>query len=429
MENRDREGQEALKEFEGLFEVVAVRDEAQIVREFGRGLTFLKFSPILERAFQNYYLSKYAWQSRIAIIMGILLYASFGLLDAIVFPDLKSYFWFIRFGVVIPLGFLFLFFTFKVHDEAKIELLHSFVVIAGGLGIVAMIYLASTGKSYLYYPGLMLVIFYAFTLSALRFYYASAVALTITFTYPFVDLFILNTPKDQLLTNMFFLGSATILGMPVSYLLERHSRRDFLLTMLLAFEKRRTEELNVKLKDMSYIDGLTGVANRLRFEEFFRKEWARAKRAKRPISLLMLDIDFFKNYNDLLGHLEGDECLQMVAGAIGKHIRSDIDLVARYGGEEFVVVLPETNLRDALKVAERIRKDIENLAIAHPGSKVSKFVTVSIGVACLVPTNNLKKEALIRMADKALYRAKEKGRNRVEYYSSEDFNSKFTTSG
>ena len=282
-----------------------------------------------------------------------------------------------------------------------------------------MIYLISGDKYYLYYPGLMLVIFYAFTLSALRFYYATASVLALLLTYPVVDLYLLKTPEELHITNMFFLTSSALLGMPVSYLLERHARKDFLLTMLLAFEKRKTDELNVRLRDISFIDGLTGVANRLRFDDFFRKEWRRARRTKRPISILMLDIDFFKNYNDLLGHLEGDECLKNVAKTIQSHIRADVDLVARYGGEEFVVVLPETDLKGALKVAERIRRDIEGLKIAHPGSEVSKFVTVSIGVASIVPIDNLKKEVLLNMADKALYVAKKKGRNRVEAYSTE----------
>ncbi|EDP74899.1 diguanylate cyclase [Hydrogenivirga sp. 128-5-R1-1] len=419
MSDRDVESQSILEEFERLFQVVAVRKESQIIREFGRGLTLLRFSSIIERAFQNYYLAKNIWNIRIAVIVGVVMYALFSILDAIAFPQLKTQLWMIRFLFVIPFGVLFLFLTFKIQNERLIEFLHSLLVLIGGLGIVAMIYLISGDKYYLYYPGLMLVIFYAFTLSALRFYYATASVLALLLTYPVVDLYLLKTPEELHITNMFFLTSSALLGMPVSYLLERHARKDFLLTMLLAFEKRKTDELNVRLRDISFIDGLTGVANRLRFDDFFRKEWRRARRTKRPISILMLDIDFFKNYNDLLGHLEGDECLKNVAKTIQSHIRADVDLVARYGGEEFVVVLPETDLKGALKVAERIRRDIEGLKIAHPGSQVSKFVTVSIGVASIVPIDNLKKEVLLNMADKALYVAKKRGRNRVEAYSIE----------
>jgi diguanylate cyclase (GGDEF)-like protein len=131
----------------------------------------------------------------------------------------------------------------------------------------------------------------------------------------------------------------------------------------------------------------------------------------------MIDIDFFKKYNDLLGHLEGDECLKKIASTLGRHLRADMDLIARYGGEEFVAVLPETSTVEARKVAERIRRDIESLRIPHPSSPVSRYVTVSIGVASMVPMDNLKKEVLLNMADKALYIAKNKGRNRIEVFT------------
>ena len=408
-----------LEEFESLFEVVAVRNESQILREFRKGLTFLRFSPILERAFLNYYLSKHLWQIRIAIILGICLYGVFGVLDAIVFPEAKESMWLIRFLGVIPFGLLFLFLTFKVKNERFLQLFHSALVVIGGVGIIGMIYIALPDKAFLYYAGLMLVVFYAYTLSALRFYYSTISSLIVTALYPLTDIFLIGSPDEYLTTNMFFLSSMDLIGVPVAYMRERTIRRDFLLTMLLAFEKRKTQELNLKLKDISYIDGLTGVANRLKFEEFFTQEWNRAKRTKKPLSILMIDLDFFKNYNDLLGHLEGDNCLKEVASIMSKHVRSDMDLVARFGGEEFVVVLPETDLRSALKVAERIRKDVEELRIAHPASKASKYVTVSVGVASMIPAENLKKEVLINMADKALYEAKGKGRNRVEFFQPE----------
>ncbi len=151
-------------------------------------------------------------------------------------------------------------------------------MVLGGLGIVAMIYIAPKDKAFLYYAGLILVVFYAYTLSALRFYYAVMGALTVTLLYPVVDLLFVKTSPDKLLTNMFFLVVSNIIGIPVSFLLERHVRRDFLLTMLLSLEKRKTDQLNRRLRDMSYIDGLTGIANRLKFEEHFEREWERAKR-------------------------------------------------------------------------------------------------------------------------------------------------------
>jgi len=417
MKEAEGEGKHPLSEFERFFDVLAVRDESQIGREFGRGLKYLKFSPIIEKAFQNYYLHKFIWQMRFAVSAGIVLYAVFGILDAMILPEVKETLWFIRYGVVCPLGFLFLVATFSLNSEPLIQVFHAGLVVVGGMGIVSMIYVAPSDRAHLYYAGLMLVVFYAYTFSALRFYYASLSALSVTLLYPLVDAYLVKTDTEQLIANMFFLGSSNVIGLPVSYLLERHIRRDFLLTMLLAFEKRRTERLNMRLKDISYLDGLTGVPNRRKLEEHLSREWDRAKKSGQPLSLLMVDIDFFKRYNDLLGHLEGDECLRKVAQEINRHVRSGMDLVARYGGEEFAVVLPETNGKQAQSIAERIRKDVENLRIPHPASKVSRYITVSVGVATLVPEDNFRKEVLVSMADRALYRAKRRGRNRVEIFN------------
>ncbi len=417
MREAEGEGKYPLSEFERFFDVLAVRDESQIGREFGRGLKYLKFSPIIEKAFQNYYLHKFIWQIRFAVFAGILLYAIFGILDALILPEVKETLWFIRYGVVCPLGFLFLVATFSLNSESLIQMLHAGLVVVGGMGIVGMIYVAPSDRAHLYYAGLMLVVFYAYTFSALRFYYASLSALSVTLLYPLVDVYMVKTDTEQLIANMFFLGSSNVIGLPVSYLLERHIRRDFLLTMLLAFEKRKTERLNMRLKDISYLDGLTGVPNRRKLEEHLSREWDRAKKSGQPLSLLMVDIDFFKRYNDLLGHLEGDECLRKVAQEINRHVRSGMDLVARYGGEEFAVVLPETNEEQARSIAERIRNDVEGLKIPHPASEVSRYITVSVGVATLVPEDNLRKEVLVSMADRALYRAKRRGRNRVETFT------------
>ena len=417
MENKESEDRKILEEFERSFEVLTIRDEAQIERELRKGPRYLRFSPIIEKAFLNYYLTKYIWQIRLAVLLGVIMYAAFGLLDFYVFPEKKEVMWTIRYAIVCPLGIAFFLLTYKIREEWLIHALHTLLVIIAGLGIIVMIAVAPPEKAFLYYAGLMLVVFYAYTLSALRFYYALFASLMVTVLYPIVDHMLVGTSLDRLITNMFFLTSANLMGMPVSYLWEHHIRRDFLLAMLLALEKKKTDQLNRKLRDISYIDGLTGVANRLKFEEYFRREWDRAKRTKRPISLLMIDIDFFKNYNDLLGHLEGDACLKRIAQALSRHLRAGMDLVARYGGEEFVVVLPETDLSQAKKVADRIREDVLRLNIPHPASKVSDRVTVSIGVASMVPRNSLKKEVLINMADKALYAAKKGGRNRVEVFT------------
>lgn len=185
-----------------------------------------------------------------------------------------------------------------------------------------------------------------------------------------------------------------------------------------ALEKSQRElaEANQILQRLSSLDGLTGIPNRRRFDEALKAEWQRAIRHSTSISLIMLDIDFFKLYNDRYGHQGGDECLKKVAKILEESARRDSDLVARYGGEEFAVILPETAMKGAMEVAETMRANIERQNIPHASSKVSDHVTISMGVASWVPERDAQPEELISMADQALYKSKENGRNQVRSY-------------
>lgn len=173
-------------------------------------------------------------------------------------------------------------------------------------------------------------------------------------------------------------------------------------------------EANRNLQKLSSIDSLTGLANRRIFDESLRKEWYRAIRAKTPISLIMIDIDCFKLYNDHYGHQGGDSCLKKVADGLYSAIHRESDLLARYGGEEFCVVLPDTDLNGAVKVAKEMHQAIQALQIAHPKSRVRDIVSISLGVCTLVPQNDNEPETLIALADQALYKAKDDGRDRVQ---------------
>jgi diguanylate cyclase (GGDEF)-like protein len=172
------------------------------------------------------------------------------------------------------------------------------------------------------------------------------------------------------------------------------------------------EDANRKLAALSTTDGLTGVANRRRFDEVLRSECARAARQKRPLALVMLDVDYFKRYNDHYGHQAGDDCLIRVAQNLAAATRRASDLTARYGGEEFCVVLPNTDAEEARQIGEALRCAIEGLNIPHAGSKAGQ-VTISVGIAIQPALDTSDPEALLRIADAALYRAKDAGRNRV----------------
>jgi two-component system chemotaxis family response regulator WspR len=182
-----------------------------------------------------------------------------------------------------------------------------------------------------------------------------------------------------------------------------------------ALEKSREKlaEANLALQKLSSLDGLTGIANRRSFDETLLKEWNRSIRAEKSIGLIMIDIDFFKLYNDHYGHQGGDDCLIKVAKGLESAIHREADFLARYGGEEFSTVLPETDLDGAVKVAEEMRQAIKNLKIEHAKSKVSDIVSISIGVSAVKPLQGMNPEILIASADQALYKAKEEGRNTV----------------
>ena len=178
--------------------------------------------------------------------------------------------------------------------------------------------------------------------------------------------------------------------------------------------KAELEESNNALQLLSCLDGLTGIANRRRFDDFMISEWKRAVRENSTITLIMIDIDYFKAYNDNYGHQKGDETLKAVVSALNKGINRPADLLARYGGEEFVIVLPDTTMDGALQLAQSLLHNVELLQIPHAHSEVSGQVTISAGIACCEPeVRHNTVESLINAADMALYEAKAQGRNQV----------------
>ncbi|MCP4690613.1 MAG: diguanylate cyclase [Desulfobacterales bacterium] len=185
-------------------------------------------------------------------------------------------------------------------------------------------------------------------------------------------------------------------------------------------QRKEAEEelkrLNKKLHMLSTMDALTKLANRRRFDEYLKKEWIRLYRERKPMGLIMCDIDFFKFFNDTYGHQAGDDCLSSVARAIDLNVKRPADLACRYGGEEFTIILPDTSLQGAAHLAESIRKEVEALQVKHAGSKVNDYVTLSLGVSSMVPADRLACEVVVEDADKALYEAKERGRNQVFFF-------------
>ncbi len=197
----------------------------------------------------------------------------------------------------------------------------------------------------------------------------------------------------------------------VHQLLLAHAHIHELATELLQKLYQQLEVANQELHRQATLDGLTQVANRRMFDRYLEQQWNLLTQEKKPLSLVLCDIDFFKDYNDTYGHQAGDRCLQQVAQVLKESGCRREDLVARYGGEEFAVILPNTLPEGASAVAERIGKALNSFNIPHRNSKVCDRITVSIGIATVIPTKNDSFERLIASSDQALYQAKQKGRN------------------
>ena len=183
-------------------------------------------------------------------------------------------------------------------------------------------------------------------------------------------------------------------------------------------ERKKTEQelikLQKELEELSFKDGLTGVANRRMFDSVIETEWLKARQNKQPLSLIIIDIDFFKEYNDFYGHLQGDDCLKQVAETLYNVKARSRDFFGRFGGEEFIMLLPEADENAAWSIAERCRQALFKKQIPHEQSKVSQLLTISLGVSTMIPSHDDEHNELISRADKQLYQAKQKGRNCIQ---------------
>lgn len=210
-----------------------------------------------------------------------------------------------------------------------------------------------------------------------------------------------NSPEEE--THGLEVGAVDFISKPVNPAVVR-ARVKTQLTL-----KAQTDALRM----LASLDGLTGVPNRRIFDERLDAEWRACRRSGSPLSLLMVDVDHFKLYNDHYGHLDGDQCLKAIASALASSVERGRDMLARFGGEEFVCLLPDTDLEGAKHIAEKLRQAVEGLAIPHVESKTAATVTVSLGVATTAQCDALEPPDLLKVADEQLYLAKQSGRNRV----------------
>ncbi len=363
-----------------------------------RGFQRLEFdNPDLERRFRRAHLAKSRAQISRNLLLGIGFVIGFSALTHLVLPaavnrplDL------IRLTVLGP---IFLSALLLVHSrlyQRWYPIVCPYGAALFGIGVVVLAVIAATqGVSLI--ASVVLAMIYNYLMLGLAFRPALTASVLVLISYPAIATFA-GMPASQRLVDVGVLLFANAIGAIVCYSLERANRTNFLESQLLMETARR--------------DGLTGIANRRTFDEHVDRVWAQAAREGRPLTLLMIDIDHFKAYNDRFGHQAGDECLRRVAWSLSNHARRPLDIAARYGGEEFAMVLYDAGRPHAEDMARQIQAGIEALAITHGAATGSvKRLTVSIGIACVQPMSDRSHYGFIQLADEALYAAKERGRD------------------
>ena len=298
------------------------------------------------------------------------------------------------------------------------------------LGVSWIAFVSGYPLAYLFLPILIWTVFrYGSFFASLLVSIVSLIAILATAKNH--GLYIPNEPNASLLLLQSFMAVLALTSLILSAVIDEKKAAQLSLKQAMenlelqvierTTELQRSEALlkkaNFELEKLVNIDGLTQVGNRRCFDDRLKMEWQRLSRDVQPISLILFDIDYFKLYNDLYGHQMGDACLTAIAQTVKQVLSRPADLVARYGGEEFVIILPNTDIQGALIVAEHIRIAITNLGIVHQSSSISDIVTISLGVASLLPNSKQELATLIKQADTALYRAKQQGRNQSVVFS------------
>jgi len=346
-------------------------------------------------------------------IAAVLLYGAFAVSDRVMIPDAYEKAWAVRFLVVVPLLLLCTLFVYRIRHLVWREAAMSAAIIAAGVSLPWIAGLSSHPNAAHYQTGLTLIVLFGNIVVSLRFRSALTTSAVMTIIYGYALSGIHSMPPEVRFNNWLFCFAAVTISLIANFRMDQDQRRAYFARMR---EHERNEELSHAVEllgRLSSEDALTQVANRREFDRRLDIEWGRARRDGKPLSLVMVDVDFFKNFNDHYGHQAGDACLQQIARCLRGIPQRPADLVARFGGEEFVVLLPGTPEEDAAALAERMRTALLALQIPHATSRVASGVTASFGVAAMHPTGSLPPSTLIAAADAALYEAKEQGRNRV----------------
>jgi diguanylate cyclase (GGDEF)-like protein len=375
------------------------RADSLVARTLARGFPLLRFEQPLEGEFWASHNTAVQPRVRLAVLMALCTVIGFAVLDHV----LLGQSWRlredgIRFAVQLPIVVMAIVLTSaRYYSRYYLRAIQVGAPIFGIGSVVMAVNALDAGFVTLVSSRLVLVTFFFYFMLGMSFIAAIRSNVVVVVAYALASL-TTQIPSEIALYNLFVLFCANLFAGAGSYALEHANR--------LAFIERRL------LAEVASHDGLTGLLNRTAFDAQLRRVWDLAVRERQGLSVVMLDIDHFKAFNDRYGHQAGDQCLKDVAAAVKRAARRPLDIVARYGGEELIVILPGADREHGEAAARTILEAITNLNIPHAASPTSRVVTASIGVASVEPARETSFEAAIRLADRALYMAKDEGRNR-----------------
>ncbi|MEG0197754.1 MAG: GGDEF domain-containing protein [Acinetobacter sp.] len=392
--------------------------QEQIDLLISRGLNLVWFPKELEVVYKNQYKNEaaYEFRYRAPIILGLYLYLSFGTYQAL--PAEMRFEWIAYYGWV---GMIIVFAWLLAFVPSMNKWFDHYVCL-GSTGAVALTFtlinvLEQGQNNVLFHAAMMYAVVIIYGFVGMRFY----TAIIAGWCGGLIGIGIstwLNGSIDWTILNRTYTFSS-FLGMALAYATDRQHRENYLQNCMIELNRLELMRQAQQLSILSQQDALTGLANRRYLDEVLENEWRSAIRHKLPITIMMIDIDFFKLYNDALGHIQGDQCLRRIAILLGSISSRSGDLAARYGGEEFLLLFSVTDKDQALILVQQLMELVRNIGITHPKSTVSKHVTISVGVATMVPHLNDNLSEFISRADHALYTAKSNGRNQYHIATSD----------
>jgi diguanylate cyclase (GGDEF)-like protein len=376
-------------------------DESAAARQLRVGFPWLRFEEDLERDFARVQSFSRLGQIRFNLWLSMAVVVGFALLNDLVgATQVPTVIYALQFGLLVPVIGAAVATTYLPSAHRIYSKVARFAATLAGLVVVAIEIKAAQA----HLPGLFLPIFltsvFIYYLVGLFFYEALRVNAIMWCAYLAFGI-VAGLPESTVMYNATLLLFTNVVGATVAYTFEMEIRTHFLEQQMLLETAAR--------------DGLTGIFNRRRFDEHLDTVWQLAQREGVTLALLLVDIDFFKRFNDRNGHQAGDECLRAVATGLRRAARRPLDFVARYGGEEFAVILYDPSRQYLQEIANRIHSNIDALDMPHGDSTVSAMVTVSVGIAYVSPTKERSAQGLVQFADEALYEAKAEGRNRSVY--------------